>query len=93
MGVSFSPTITENSDACFQWKGPPLYGLIGGVHSFHFEPSEGGKGTKFTHEEVHYGPAAFLLSTWSPLIFMAGKGSFEGFNRDLKAKCEELNEG
>ncbi|MCJ1472942.1 hypothetical protein MMC13_001591 [Lambiella insularis] len=87
-GVDFHATILESSAHLLSWTGPALHGLFRGIHSFRFVPSQiipGG--TTFTQEEAFEGWMAWVFMPWGPLGRMV-RGYFEGFNQDLKRRCE-----
>lgn len=75
----------------FRWQAVPVYGLIGGIRSFRFEPSETTPGsTTFIQSEEVSGILSFIMNPSLP----GGKkirSQFEGFNKDLKVRTESLN--
>ncbi|OJJ74476.1 hypothetical protein ASPBRDRAFT_27504 [Aspergillus brasiliensis CBS 101740] len=87
-GMKFTAEIKENSDSLFQWQGPPVYGLIAGLHSFHMEPSDNGSSTIFKQTEEFSGPISFLMNP--SLLGKKMLGQFDQFNKDLKARAEAL---
>jgi hypothetical protein len=91
--MTLHPTILSNSTKEFSWGGKlwGIPGLFTGVHSFKFEESnhaENPGGTTFSHGEVFSGILSLLIREGSAMHSKT-KGGFEGFNRDLKAKCEQ----
>ena len=76
----------ENSEKLFQWQGPPVYGLIAGLHGFHMEPSNGGSSTIFKQTESFSGVISFLMTP--SLLGKKMLGQFNQFNKDLKARAE-----
>ncbi|TVY35466.1 hypothetical protein LSUB1_G005194 [Lachnellula subtilissima] len=80
--------VEQNSPTMFQWQGPPVVG-ISGLHTFSFEPSKVAEGgTTFVHKEEFSGAMAFLMQSW--LVGWSMPGKFDGFNRDLKKRVENL---
>ncbi|MCJ1475803.1 hypothetical protein MMC13_004467 [Lambiella insularis] len=91
-GVGFEARVLESSPYFFSWTGPPLYGLLRCTHSFHFVPSQTTPGgTTFTQEEGSEGWMAWVFVPWGP-VGRRVAGLFEGFNRDLKRRCESEKE-
>ncbi|THC98885.1 hypothetical protein EYZ11_001663 [Aspergillus tanneri] len=88
-GMKFTAEIKENSDRLFQWQGPPVFGLIAGLHSFHIEPANNGASTVFKQTEQFTGPISFLMSP--SLLGKKILGQFHQYNKDLKARAESLN--
>ncbi|KAJ5889653.1 hypothetical protein N7504_010463 [Penicillium tannophilum] len=84
-GMKFTAEIKENSEHLFQWQGPPVMGLIAGLHSFRFEATESG-GTNFTQSEDFSGLIAFLMSP--SLLGRKMLGQYSQFNEELKARAE-----
>ncbi|PYI07146.1 hypothetical protein BO78DRAFT_313869 [Aspergillus sclerotiicarbonarius CBS 121057] len=87
-GMKFTAEIKENSDSLFQWQGPPVFGLIAGLHSFHMEPANNGSSTIFKQTEEFSGPISFLMSP--SLLGRKMLGQFGEFNKDLKDRAEAL---
>ncbi|RAL07836.1 SRPBCC domain-containing protein [Aspergillus homomorphus CBS 101889] len=87
-GMKFDAKITENSERLLQWQGPPVFGLIAGLHGFHMEPTQDGSGTVFRQTEVFTGPISFLMRP--SLLGRRVMGQFGRFNADLKRRAEEL---
>jgi hypothetical protein len=89
-GMSFNPTIIENNEHVFCWRGR-LFGIPGvfvGEHAFRFEPSKTTSGgTTFIQEENFSGVLKFMISEGSKME-KETRTNFEGFNEDLKARCE-----
>ncbi|KAF3407906.1 hypothetical protein DPV78_001116 [Talaromyces pinophilus] len=88
-GMKFVADITgwkANSEKLFQWQGPPVYGLIAGIHSFHIEPANDGSSTIFKQTEKFSGPIAFLMAP--SLLGKKMLGQYNQFNRDLKDYAE-----
>lgn len=75
----------ENSERLFQWQGPPVMGLIAGLHSFGFATTESG-GTIFTQTEQFSGPISFLMGP--SLLGRKMLGQYRKFNEELKARAE-----
>ncbi|KAJ5712294.1 hypothetical protein N7493_008762 [Penicillium malachiteum] len=84
-GMKFTAEIKENSDPLFQWQGPPVMGLISGLHSFSFEASESG-GTLFKQSELFSGPISFLMGP--SLLGRKMLGQYRKFNEELKIHAE-----
>ncbi|KAJ4984375.1 activator of hsp90 ATPase 1 family protein [Stagonosporopsis vannaccii] len=91
---AFTGVIETNTPAHFSWTGSiPL--IFTGTHSFHFVPSTTTPGgTSFTQEEVFSGVLGWLLMGDGAVGRSAGmrektKGTWDKFNADLKAWCEE----
>ena len=79
----------SNTGSQFQWQGPPVYGVVAGLHTFEFEPSRSiPGGTTFIQKEEYTGLLSFLMAP-----SLAGKkimGQFDKFNVDLKTRVESL---
>ncbi|KAH8705556.1 hypothetical protein BGW36DRAFT_422110 [Talaromyces proteolyticus] len=84
--MEFVASITENSENLFQWQGPPVYGLIAGLHSFHFDLADDGSSTVYKQTEKFSGPIAFLMTP--SLLGRKMLGQFNQFNSHLKAYAE-----
>ncbi|KAJ5288998.1 hypothetical protein N7478_002028 [Penicillium angulare] len=85
-GMKFTAEIKENSEKLLQWQGPPVMGLISGLHTFSFQFSSSG-GTLFTHSEEFSGPISFLMS---PLLLGRKMlGQYRRFNEELKIQAEK----
>lgn len=87
------PVLETNSPGEFMWLGKlwGVPGLFNGHHFFRFEESktsgnEGG--TTFVQGEEFSGILTFLVKDGSSMHTTTKEG-FEGFNKDLKAKCEQ----
>ncbi|MCJ1450963.1 hypothetical protein MMC28_001297 [Mycoblastus sanguinarius] len=75
-GIQFISTIKENSPTCLQWQGPPIYGLIAGLHTHPFVPSAKTSGsTDFIQDEEYTGMLAFAMSP--SLVGRRIKGQFD----------------
>lgn len=85
-----SPKVLANSPGEFRWRDW-LHGLPGvftGEHIFVFEPSKTApRGTTFVQAESFSGVLA-LLKPEGAELWKSIKKDFEGFNEDLKKKCE-----
>nr|POE47946.1 ngg1-interacting factor 3 [Quercus suber] len=79
--------LQENSEHALTWEGGPAL-LFHGVHSLTFEPVEGGKATKFINGETFTG--IFGQGAGLPGIKGNVSALYEGYNRDLKKRCEEI---
>ncbi|KAK1146341.1 hypothetical protein N8T08_003128 [Aspergillus melleus] len=88
-GMKFTAEIKENSERLFQWQGPPVFGLIAGLHSFHLEPANGGMSTVFKQTELFTGAISFMMSP--SLLGKKMLGQYNQFNKDLKARAESLS--
>ncbi|MCJ1333474.1 hypothetical protein MMC10_010173 [Thelotrema lepadinum] len=66
--------------------GPPVYGLVAGLHSFQMEPTSGGSSTIFKQIEKFTGILSFAMTP--SLLGKKLKGQFEQFNKDIKARAE-----
>ena len=77
----------ENSGHEFKWVGKGML-VFKGEHSFRFEPSKTTPGsTTFIQSEEFFLLMALMMSStfgWDK----GTKAGFEGFNKDLKARCE-----
>jgi len=87
--LTISPTRNlkqKNEPTVLIWRGSLPY-IFSGDHSFEFQPSSTTPGgTTFINKEVFTGLLSFVMG-------LMGDGTskgFEGFNRDLKARAEEL---
>nr|POE74366.1 ngg1-interacting factor 3 [Quercus suber] len=78
--------IVENSEHALTWEGGPAL-LFHGIHSLTFEPLDGGKATKFINGETFTG--IFGQGAGLPGIKGNVSALYEGYNRDLKKRCEE----
>jgi len=66
-------------------------GLFTGEHQFRFEPSKKTPGgTTFVQAERFSGILLFLIADGTKFS-KTTKAGFEGFNADLKARCESEN--
>ncbi|PLB55485.1 hypothetical protein P170DRAFT_422027 [Aspergillus steynii IBT 23096] len=88
-GMKFTAEIKENSEKLLQWQGPPVFGLIAGLHSFHIEPANGGSSTLFKQTELFTGAISFMMSP--SLLGRKMLGQYNQFNKDLKARAESLS--
>ncbi|KAJ5751682.1 hypothetical protein N7520_008599, partial [Penicillium odoratum] len=79
--MKFTAVIKENSERLFQWQGPPVMGLVAGLHSFGFATTESG-GTIFTQTEQFSGPLSFLMGP--SLLGRKMLGQYRRFNEELK---------
>lgn len=92
IGPPFTGTITQNTPDCFEWKGPPNYGILSGKHTFTFEESEVTPGgTTLGQSEEFAGVLFWAMSPW--LMGRILKTAYEGFNEDLKRGVEGTTEG
>ncbi|RAH76884.1 hypothetical protein BO86DRAFT_422786 [Aspergillus japonicus CBS 114.51] len=87
-GMKFDAEITENSENLFQWQGPPVAGLIAGLHSFHMLSTKDGSATILKQTEEFTGALAFLMGP--SLLGRKLVGQYSRFNADLKRRVEEL---
>ncbi|OJJ45966.1 hypothetical protein ASPZODRAFT_99032 [Penicilliopsis zonata CBS 506.65] len=92
-GMTFEPTLLENSPACFRWQGSGLMGTFKGQHIFRFESSKTTPGgTTFTHEEKFTGLLSFIMSEGSVARSIGlrekTQNGFIQYNNDLKKWCE-----
>ncbi|PWY89997.1 hypothetical protein BO70DRAFT_426397 [Aspergillus heteromorphus CBS 117.55] len=87
-GMQFTAEIKENSDSLYQWQGPPVFGLIAGLHSFHMESANNGASTIFKQTEKFTGPISFLMTP--TLLGRKMLGQYNQFNRDLKTRVEAM---
>lgn len=84
-----------NTPTHFSWTGSLPF-VFTGTHSFHFVPSTTTPGgTSFTQEEVFSGVLGWLLMGEGVVGRAAGmkektKGTWDGFNADLKRECENV---
>jgi hypothetical protein len=91
-GMTISPTIRENSPQQFRWLGRlwGLPGLFTGEHQFRFEPSARTPGgTTFVQAEEFSGLLSFMIAEGTR-FWKSTKAGFDGFNADLKARCESV---
>ncbi|PYH94061.1 hypothetical protein BO71DRAFT_326290 [Aspergillus ellipticus CBS 707.79] len=84
-GMKFTAEIRETSSQQLQWQGPPVLGLIAGLHSFRFDESESG-GTVFSQTELFTGPISFLMSP--SLLGRKMLGQYKLFGEEIKARAE-----
>ncbi|KAG9237503.1 hypothetical protein BJ875DRAFT_148877 [Amylocarpus encephaloides] len=86
-GMSFSPTVLENSEQAFIWRGYiPL--IICGDHGFRFKEVEGNNQvTLFEQDEEYTGTLSFLAN-WKGQKEKQMK-HFDEFNRHFKKWVEE----
>ncbi|RAK81555.1 SRPBCC domain-containing protein [Aspergillus fijiensis CBS 313.89] len=87
-GMKFDAEITENSENLFQWQGPPVAGLVAGLHSFHMLSTKDGSATILKQTEEFTGALAFLMGP--SLLGRKLMGQYRRFNADLKRRVEEL---
>ncbi|PYI20226.1 hypothetical protein BO99DRAFT_457161 [Aspergillus violaceofuscus CBS 115571] len=87
-GMKFDAEITENSENLFQWQGPPVAGLIAGLHSFYMLSTKDGSATILKQTEEFTGVLAFLMGP--SLLGRKLVGQYRRFNADLKRRVEEL---
>ncbi|CAD6563938.1 MAG: hypothetical protein ASARMPRED_002575 [Alectoria sarmentosa] len=91
IGPPFVATITQNSPNCFEWKGPPNYGILNGVHTFTFEDSNATPGgTTLVQSEEFWGVLFWAMNPW--LMGRLLRTAYEGFNEDLKKGVEGAKE-
>jgi hypothetical protein len=91
-GMTITPTVLENSSSEFRWRGMlwGIPGLFTGEHCFRFEPSKiTPGGTTFVQSEKFSGVLSFLIAEGTAFAKQTREG-FEGFNGDLKKKCESM---
>jgi hypothetical protein len=89
-GMTISPTIMANSPQEFRWRGVlwGIPGLFTGEHQFRFEPSKiTPGGTTFVQAEKFSGILTFMIAEGTG-FWKSTKEGFEGFNEDLKKRCE-----
>jgi hypothetical protein len=85
--MEFSPVVLENTDTEFVWRGSML-GLLGGDHSFKFEPSKTTTdGTTFINTEKVSGHLGFLLTPFADKISKSTE-PMDNFNQNLKRRIE-----
>ncbi|KAL9619753.1 MAG: hypothetical protein Q9160_005684 [Pyrenula sp. 1 TL-2023] len=85
----FEPTITKNDESAFEWRGPPVFYILSGLHTFRFEPSKENPGsTTLVHSEEFFGAGKFLMAKW--LLGGNIERQYAQFNEDLKAEVEKL---
>ncbi|KAK9445135.1 activator of Hsp90 ATPase 1 family protein [Metarhizium brunneum] len=92
-GMSIKPIVVTNSADEFKWVGKlwNMPGLFTGYHYFKFMPSVKTAGaTTFVQGEDFSGILSFLMAEGSRFGSSTKKG-FEGFNQDLKKRCESGN--
>ncbi|OJJ98352.1 hypothetical protein ASPACDRAFT_122160 [Aspergillus aculeatus ATCC 16872] len=87
-GMKFDAKITENSENLFQWQGPPVAGLVAGLHSFYILSTKDGSATILKQTEEFTGALAFLMGP--SLLGRKLVGQYRRFNADLKRRVEEL---
>ncbi|KAK3716795.1 hypothetical protein LTR37_006145 [Vermiconidia calcicola] len=86
-GVTFSPSVLENTERQFMWRGT-IPALLCGDHYFRFEPSKTTPGgTTFTQGEDFSGVLSFLMGM---SMGQKSEQGFGGFNEDLKKRVESL---
>lgn len=66
-----------------------MFGLIAGLHSFHFEPANDGSSTLFKQTELFTGAISFMMSP--SLLGRKMLGQYNQFNKELKARAESLS--
>lgn len=91
--MSIKPILVTNSADEFKWVGKlwNMPGLFTGHHYFKFMPSVKTAGaTTFVQGEDFSGILSFLMAEESRFRSSTKKG-FEGFNQDLKKRCESGN--
>ncbi|RLV96193.1 hypothetical protein JA1_000266 [Spathaspora sp. JA1] len=81
------PTIASNNSSELKWKGGNF--IFWGIHSFNFEPIDGGSRTKFVHGEVFGGLLLWLVS-WMGIL-RDTELSFNDLNAALKEQVESLD--
>ncbi|GJN69770.1 hypothetical protein PLICBS_003822 [Purpureocillium lilacinum] len=89
-GITMSPTVLTNSESEFSWRGKlwSVPGLFTGDHYFRFRPSDKTPGgTTLEHGEDFFGVLTFIIAEGTGFWEKTKKG-FEGFNEDIKKKCE-----
>lgn len=90
-GMTFKPTILENSELEFRWRGVlwSIPGVFTGEHVFRFEPSTTTPGgTTLVQEEKFTGVLSVLMYEGSNFEKTTRK-NFVTFNENLKARCEK----
>ncbi|RFU29026.1 hypothetical protein B7463_g7322, partial [Scytalidium lignicola] len=90
--MKFSPTVLENSQQAFRWRGS-LLGIFVGEHAFRFEEMvSDSKTTLFVQEEKFSGILGWVMGeSWLARLIEqreATKRGFEGYNRDFKKWVE-----
>lgn len=89
-GISMTPVLLTNSTEEFKWAGKlwNIPGLFNGNHYFKFTPSTKTPGaTTFVQGEDFSGILSFMMAEGSSFWTSTKKG-FEGFNQDLRKRCE-----
>lgn len=89
--MEFYPEVLANDEHEFKWRGKlwGIPGLFTGEHVFRFEDSkETQAGTTFVQSEEFSGVLS-LISREGSKMYTETKAGFEGFNKDLKARCEK----
>jgi hypothetical protein len=90
--MTIAPTVVANAPAEFRWRGVlwGVPGLFTGEHQFRFGPSARTPGaTTLVQAETFSGVLAFLIAEGTG-FWTKTKEGFEGFNADLKARCESV---
>jgi hypothetical protein len=89
--MAMAPVVLTNTAAEFKWQGKlwNLPGVFTGAHYFKFMPSTKTAGaTTFVQGEDFSGILSFMMNEGSS-FWKSTKTGFEGFNLDLKRKCED----